>query len=88
MEPPAFPLIHIFLWKSSGLHVGSLWMVFRTNFLIFSHVDNLQIFQMIQESFQHPYSRPEILLFSGLNRLLHKSTSPTTITTEFYFIYL
>lgn len=88
MEPPAFPLIHIFLWKSSGLHVGSLWMVFRTNFLIFSHVDNLQIFQIIQESFQHPYSRPEILLFSGLNRLLHKSTSPTTITTEFYFIYL
>ena len=60
MEPPAFPLIHIFLWKSSGLHVGSLWMVFRTNFLIFSHVDNLQIFQIIQESFQHPYSRPEI----------------------------
>ena len=88
MEPPAFPLIHIFLWKSSGLHVGSLWMIFRTNFLIFSHVDNLQIFQIIQESFQHPYSRPEILLFYGLNRLLHKSTSPTTITTEFYFIYL
>ena len=51
MEPPAFPLIHIFLWKSSGFHVGKLWMVFRTNFLIFSHVDNLQIFQMIQESF-------------------------------------
>lgn len=88
MDSPASPLIHIFLWKSSGFHVGKLWMVFRTNFLIFSHVDNLQIFQMIQESFQHPYSRPEILLFSGLNRLLHKSTSPTTITTEFYFIYL
>ena len=88
MELPAFPLIHIFLWKSSGLHVGSLWMVFRTNFLIFSHVDNRLVFQKFQKSFQQPYSRPEILLFYGLNRLLHKSTSPTTITTKFYFIYL
>ena len=69
------------MWAACGL-------VFRTNFLIFSHVDNLQIFQIIQESFQHPYSRLEILLFYELNRLLHKSTSPTTITTEFYFIYL
>lgn len=88
MEPPAFPLIHIFLWKSGGFSVGSLWMIFRTIFFIFPHVDNLPIIQKIQESFQQPYSLPKILLFSGLNRLLHKSTSPTTITTEFYFIYL
>ena len=88
MEPPAFPLIHIFLWKSSGFHVGKLWMVFRTNFLIFSHVDNLMFIQKISWGFQHPYSRHEILIFYGLDGLLHKSTSPTTITTEFYFIYI
>ena len=88
MPQPPFPVIHIFLWKSSGFPVGILWTLFKTIFSIFPLVDNLPVIQKIQESFQQSYSRPEILLFSGLNRLLHKSTSPTTITTEFYFIYL
>lgn len=88
MDLPASPLIHIFLWKSSGFSVGSLWMIFRTIYLHFLHVDNLMFIQKISWSFQHPYSRHEILIFYGLDRLLHKSTSPTTITTEFYFIYI
>lgn len=61
MERLISPLIHIFLWKSSGLAVGCLWMIFRLNFQHQTHVDNIPIIQTIRESFQQPYSLPRIL---------------------------
>ena len=55
-----FPLIHIFLWKTRGFRVNSLWTFFSPDFVIFSHVDNRLVFQKFQKSFQQPYSRRKL----------------------------